>query len=248
LAPIAVLRAALREKPEPTAGESLSVEPPPAHPSPSHPDVDSGTVIERSDMFDRRVAHIEPWGAGDLPLLEKLNDPEMTRYVGGPESPEKLAERQSRFEKADSRQYKVVVETGGEGVGWVGYWERTWRDQLVWETGWAVIPSFQGRGIAGSATAHLIEQARAEQRHRFVHAFPMVENAPSNTICRKLGFTLLGEIDFPARQGGFVRCNDWRLDLFAKSDVRPRWAREDGGGIGYRCRRRYAIPKATTET
>jgi len=174
-------------------------------------------VTEQSDMFDRHVAHIEPWGAGDLPLLETLNGSEMTKHVGGPESPEKLAERQSRYEKADSRQYKVVVETGGEGVGWVGYWETTWHDQPVWEIGWAVIPSFQGRGVAGSATAQLIEKARAEQLHQYVHAFPTLANAPSNAICRKLGFTLLGEIDFPARQGGFVRCNDWRFGLFASS-------------------------------
>jgi len=44
-------------------------------------------------------------------------------------------------------------------------------------------------------------------------AFPKIDNAPSNAICHKLGFTLLEEIDFPARQGGFMRCNDWRFDL-----------------------------------
>jgi RimJ/RimL family protein N-acetyltransferase len=157
--------------------------------------------------------HLEPWGAGGLPLLIELNDPQMTKHVGGPESPEKVAERQSRYEKADSRQYAIVVDRTGERVGWVGYWEMSWQDEDVWETGWAVIPSFQGRGFAGSATALLIEKARAERRLRFMHAFPMVVNAPSNAICRKLGFTLLGEVDFPGRRGGFVRCNDWRIDL-----------------------------------
>jgi RimJ/RimL family protein N-acetyltransferase len=174
--------------------------------------------MERNDTSSRVDVRIEPWGNGDLPLLVALNDPEMTRHVGGPESHEKVLERQSRYEKEDSRQYKVVVGAGGESVGWVGYWERPWRDQRVWEIGWAVVPSFQGRGVAGSATAQLIERARAEQEHRFVHAFPRVENVPSNGICRKLGFTLLGEIDFEARGGGTARCNDWRLDLLA--DVR----------------------------
>lgn len=168
----------------------------------------------------RRVdVRIEPWGVGDLPLLVELNDPEMTKHVGGPESPEKVADRQSRYEKADSRQYKVAVEPGDEGVGWVGYWEMTWRDQAVWEVGWAVVPTFQGRGIASSATAQVIDRARAERRLRFMHAFPKVENGPSNAICRKLGFTFVGEVDFPARRGGFVRCNDWRLDL--SPDGRP---------------------------
>ena len=84
----------------------------------------------------------------------------------------------------------------------------------VWETGWAVVPAFQGRGVASSATSQLLEIARAERLHRFVHAYPMTVNAPSNAICRGLGFEFLGEVDFPARRGGSIRCNDWRLDLF----------------------------------
>jgi hypothetical protein len=77
-------------------------------------------LTEQSDTFDRPVARIEPWGAEDLALLMKLNEPEMTVHVGGPETPEKVAERQSRYEKADSGQYRIVVEDGGEGIGWVG--------------------------------------------------------------------------------------------------------------------------------
>ena len=60
----------------------------------------------------------------------------------------------------------------------------------------------------------LLGLARTERLHRFVHAYPMTVNAPSNAICRKLGFELMGEIDIPARRGGIARCNDWRLDLF----------------------------------
>jgi RimJ/RimL family protein N-acetyltransferase len=159
---------------------------------------------------------IEPWGEGGLSLLEQLNTPEMTRHVGGPETSDELAARQAKFERRDSRQYSLVAEPEGEAAGWVGYWETSWDDESIWEVGWAVVPRFQGRGIATAATAQLIELARAERRFRWMHAFPMVENTASNAIGRKLGFTLLGEIDFPGRRGGFVRCNDWRLDLFAE--------------------------------
>jgi RimJ/RimL family protein N-acetyltransferase len=49
-----------------------------------------------------------------------------------------------------------------------------------------------------------------------VHAFPSVDNAPSNAICRKLGFTLLdGAIEFEYPPGNLLRCNDWRFDLDA---------------------------------
>lgn len=162
----------------------------------------------------RAAVRLEPWGRGDLSLLERLlGDPAMTEHLGGPESPEKLVARQARYEQPGSRMFKIVDESSGEGVGWVGYWERSWREQQVFEIGWSVVPAFQGRGIAGSATALAIALARGENRCRFVHAFPSVQNAPSNAICRKLGFTLLGEHDFEYPPGTPMRCNDWRFDL-----------------------------------
>jgi RimJ/RimL family protein N-acetyltransferase len=171
-------------------------------------------------MSERSKVRIEPWGEGDLPLLEKtLGDPEMTKYLGGPESAEKLAERQRKFERlADSgtgRMFKVVDEASGEAVGSVGYWERTEGGEEVYETGWFVIPEFQGRGIATSSTALAVARARSERKHRFFYAYPSVENVPSNAICRKLGFTLIEEREFEYPPGSFMRCNVWRLDLLA---------------------------------
>lgn len=162
------------------------------------------------------AVRLVPWGEGDLALLEQLvGDPAMMEHLGGPESPEKIAERQVRYELADSRMFKIVDEATGQGVGSVGYWERAWRGEQVYEVGWSVIPSAQGRGIARTATAQAIAAAAAERRHRFVHAFPAVDNAPSNAICRSLGFTLLGEGDFEYPPGNAMRCNDWRLELAA---------------------------------
>jgi RimJ/RimL family protein N-acetyltransferase len=159
---------------------------------------------------------IEPWGEGDLPLLERLlGDPAMTEHLGGPESPEQLAKRQSRYEQPGSGMFKVVDEATGQAVGSVGFWEKDWRGERVYETGWSVLPAFQGRGIAATATRLVIAQARAQRKHRFLHAFPSVANAPSNAICRKLGFELVEECEFEYPPGSFLRCNDWRLDLFA---------------------------------
>jgi RimJ/RimL family protein N-acetyltransferase len=167
------------------------------------------------------AVHIEGWDEGDLPLLEALlGDPAMTEHLGGPESPEKLADRQRRYERlpegGTGRMFKIVDDATGEAVGSVGYWERAWRGEDVYETGWSVLPAFQGRGIAGAATEQAIAVARSERKHRYLHAFPSVENAPSNAICRKLGFTLLGEHEFEYPPGNIMRCNDWRLDLFAE--------------------------------
>jgi RimJ/RimL family protein N-acetyltransferase len=165
-------------------------------------------------MGEQDPIRLEPWGADDLPLVERLmGDPAMTEHLGGPESPEKLAERQTRYARPGSGMFKVVDEETGEAIGSVGFWEREWRGQQVYEIGWSVLPEFQGRGIAGRATELAIELAKEDGMHRFMHAFPSVDNAPSNAICRKLGFTFLEACDFEFPPGNPLRCNDWRLDL-----------------------------------
>jgi RimJ/RimL family protein N-acetyltransferase len=169
--------------------------------------------VDRSDPAQVRI---EPWTTDDLPLLQAcLADPAMMGHLGGPETPEKIAERQARYEKPDSKQFKIVVAATGEGVGWVGYWDREWRGEDVYEIGWAVLSPWQGRGFAAAATFEAIAMARSDGKRRFVDSYPSVENAPSNAICRKLGFTLLGPLAFEYPKGSWMQCNDWRLDLFA---------------------------------
>ncbi len=159
---------------------------------------------------------LEPWGSGDLPLLERLmGDPQMTEHLGGPQSPDKLRERQGRYERlqGSDRMFKIVEVESGAGAGSVGFWTKEWQNELVYEAGWMVAPEFQGRGIAVAATAQAIEFAKRDDGHRCMHAFPNVENAPSNAICRTLGFELLGACEFEFPKGHFMTCNDWRLDL-----------------------------------
>jgi RimJ/RimL family protein N-acetyltransferase len=174
------------------------------------------------DIRGSASVRIEPWGLGDLPLLQKcLGDPAMMEHLGGPMSADEIVERQQRYEqlpdKGKGRMFKIVDAATGEGVGSVGYWERESSEGLVYETGWLVLPAAQGRGVAVSATAQVIERARAEGKHRFLYAYPSVDNAPSNAICGKLGFTLIrvSEYEYPKNSGNILRCNDWRLDLFA---------------------------------
>jgi RimJ/RimL family protein N-acetyltransferase len=163
---------------------------------------------------------IEPWGADDLPLLHRLlGDPAMTEHLGGPESPEKIEERHGRYLAGEgpAKMFKVVETSTGESVGSVGFWDRESNEGQVYETGWMVLPEFQGRGIATEATRKIIEECRGEGHHRYLYAYPSVDNAPSNAICRKLGFELMNvsEYEYPKGSGNILRCNDWRLDLFA---------------------------------
>ncbi|GHO83133.1 GNAT family N-acetyltransferase [Dictyobacter formicarum] len=173
------------------------------------------------DLSNQNAVRIKPWGEGDLTLLKQLlGDPEMTTHLGGPESDEQLARRQIRYEQlaasGKGRMFKIIHEATGEAVGSVGYWDSIWREEPIYEMGWAVLPAFQGRGIASVATAQAIASARADGKHRFLHAFPSIDNPPSNAVCRKLGFTLVEECEFEYPKGNFMQCNDWRLDLFER--------------------------------
>jgi RimJ/RimL family protein N-acetyltransferase len=160
--------------------------------------------------------HIEPWAEGDLALLERtLGDPAMMEHLGGPESREEIAARHARYLAGAERDPQFKIVANDAAAGWVGYWERDWREREIYEVGWSVLPGFQGRGIARAATAQAVAHARSAGRRRFVHAFPSVDNAPSNAICARCGFTLLEPCDFEYPAGSLMRCNDWRLDLVA---------------------------------
>jgi RimJ/RimL family protein N-acetyltransferase len=158
---------------------------------------------------------LKSWSEDDRWLLVRQNTAEMTRHLGGPESEEKLTDRHHRYLEPDQRDRMFRIVTDGETAGSIGYWERDWRGGTVWETGWAVLPEFQGRGLAATAARLLCERARTEGRHRYVHAFPSTANSGSNSVCRKAGFELLGDVGLEYPKGHWSPHNDWRFDLEA---------------------------------
>jgi RimJ/RimL family protein N-acetyltransferase len=162
---------------------------------------------------------LRTWSEVDLPLLEKLmGDSVMTEYLGGPETTEQLANRHQRYLKlADSGKGHmfVIVNSGGASVGSIGCWDTEWEGQPVYETGWSVLPAFQGQGIASQAIKAILEVMQAEAKYRFVHAFPSILNGASNAICKKAGFTFIEEAEFEYPPGNMIRCNNWRFDLQA---------------------------------
>jgi RimJ/RimL family protein N-acetyltransferase len=70
---------------------------------------------------------------------------------------------------------------------------------------------FQGRGIGKRAARMLPEHARDDGRWGMVHAFPGVTTAPSNGICRSLGFTLAEEREI-VFNNRVLRTNHWIID------------------------------------
>ncbi|MER6363514.1 GNAT family N-acetyltransferase [Kitasatospora sp. NPDC001527] len=173
-------------------------------------------------MDDRTPAvRLEPWSERDAALLRALNAPELMEHLGGPETEEQLVRRHRRYVELSARpvsagrMYRIVLLPEGVAAGSIGFWERDRESEgeAVYETGWTVLPAFQGRGVATAATLAVLAEARAAGLHRHLHAFPSVDNAASNAVCRRAGFELLGARDFEYPPGRAMRCNDWRFDL-----------------------------------
>jgi RimJ/RimL family protein N-acetyltransferase len=160
---------------------------------------------------------LDAWSSGDLDLLRRINAPAMTVHLGGPETDEQVVARHERYlALADptGAMFRVTLLPDGEAAGSIGFWEREWRGSTVYETGWSVLPAFQGRGVAVAAAVACAREAAARRRHRWLHAFPGVDHPASNGVCRRAGFTLLGPVDFEYPKGRWHPSNDWRLDLW----------------------------------
>src|SRR2546429_5637826 len=105
-----------------------------------------------------------------------MGDPAMTEHLGGPESEEKLTERQGRYERiggtGTGRMFKIVDEATGEPAGSVGYWEKDWRDTTVYQTRRSGVPRVPGPRVAGGAAPNHDPSARGERKHRYLPAPP----------------------------------------------------------------------------
>lgn len=89
-------------------------------------------------------------------------DPEVMRHLGGPTDPQRLPEtHQRRLE--DPWWFTIVAEPSGPAVGSIGIWDHELDGEMISETGWMVLPAFQGRGIATAALALLLARAGAGQ-------------------------------------------------------------------------------------
>lgn len=142
-------------------------------------------------------------------------DPVMMADLGGPLPRAGMAEKVAadvRLAAEGRALIKMIVPDParpGDVAGSVTLW---WdEEERRTEIGWTVLPEYQGRGLAKRATARVLELAREQGRWGAVHAFPAVQNAASNGVCRSLGFTLLGrtDVDFAGR---ILHCNHWVID------------------------------------
>jgi RimJ/RimL family protein N-acetyltransferase len=170
-----------------------------------------------SERSKNHIIQIKPWEDKDLDLLFRINAPEMMNHLGGPESKEQVLNRHKRYLELGSKgcMFSITLLPELEAVGSVGYWQTIWNDKSVYEIGWSVLPSFQGKGIATIAVKLAIDKASSENKYKYIHAFPSIDNPASNSICRKLDFNFVSKCEFEYPPGNLMQCNNWRLNLIA---------------------------------
>jgi RimJ/RimL family protein N-acetyltransferase len=152
---------------------------------------------------------------GDVDAYVQMRcDPAMMAELGGPlprEGVEDKVARDVREAAAGTEWIKMIVpdEAAPDVVaGNVALWSHDEGGEQMSEIGWMVLPEFQGRGLGKRAVRMLLELARDDGRWGLVYAFPATTNAPSNGICRSLGFKLAGEREVTFA-GRVLRTNHW---------------------------------------
>lgn len=120
-------------------------------------------------------------------------------------------ERDVASVEADRHWVLVIVTDDGSAAGTVSIWAHEWEGQTIEEIGWIVLPEHQGRGLASAGVAEALRRADEAARWQVLHAFPATTNAPSNALCRKHDFALLGPIDY-AYFDRTLRVNHWVRD------------------------------------
>lgn len=100
------------------------------------------------DRTNAPYVQIEPWAEGDFDPLRRINAPEMMSHLGGPKTEKQILARHQRYVgitgSGTGRMFRIVLLPECEAVGGVGYWESVWKDEPIYETGWGVLPPFQG--------------------------------------------------------------------------------------------------------
>jgi RimJ/RimL family protein N-acetyltransferase len=179
--------------------------------------------MNRSDEVRVRIVR---WSPGDQPVLERSNTPEMTEYLGGPETPEQVAERHARFlrlwETGEARMFTIRVDGIPDAVGSVGYWTTTWHENHVYESGWSVATPYQGRGFAKKGLAACLDHVADHGDRDTLVAFPRIDNGASNALCHSLRFDLAGVEDFEYPPGNPIQVHAWRFDLASLRTARRR--------------------------
>jgi ribosomal-protein-alanine N-acetyltransferase len=137
------------------------------------------------------------WSAEDLPLAISLwGDPQVSRFIGGPFSPEKIKEKLAReiaLMNAHKVQYwPIFLRASGEHLGCAGL-QPYELDKKIYELGAHLLPAYWGQGFAVEAGRAIITFAFESLGASSLFAGHHPENYSSRSVLKKLGFQYKGE-------------------------------------------------------
>lgn len=173
-----------------------------------------------SGALGERPVRLRNVEVGDVDAYLRMRcDPDMMRELGGPlprDGIEEKVRRDAHQAASDSAWIKMITPDEADPTlvaGSVTLWshDEDGDDTVLSEIGWMVLPEFQGRGLARRAVRTVLELAGEDGRWGLVHAFPGVANAPSNGICRSLGFRFVSERDITFADR-VLRAHHWVID------------------------------------
>ena len=160
---------------------------------------------------------LKRWRERDRPLLDLENTSGMTRYLGGVWTRTELDQRHRRLvdggRRGAVRAFRILIEHARVPAGAVVFWRSGEGESATAEMGWVVYRAHQGRGIATAAARRGVQTFLGDRAFGEVgalHAYPRVDNVPSNAVARSAGFELVGPLVAPYRGQPF-HVNDWRI-------------------------------------
>lgn len=159
---------------------------------------------------------IRPYGETDLDLTVALEtDPRVMAHLGGVSTLEE-AERVHRWRvEAPTRgDIFVAIVPDETPVGVLGVWHSEIDGETVHELGAMLLPGHHARGLAAQAWEETLPLVRAAGITR-VDSYPGVDNAPSNAVLARIGFTRVGERDLDY-EGRPIRCAHWTRPVGAE--------------------------------
>ena len=161
---------------------------------PTLSDVDrSGRAAEAIvEVIPAPLAWLEALAEGDATFTARFGAAVAPGWVGFPEALPHTVEA-ARLRPEDPWGTHLLLDPrDGTLVGFGGF-KGAPQDGEV-ELGYAVAPSWQGRGIATAAVGILVERAR-DAGVRVVSAHTLAEEGPSPAVLRRAGFTVVAELE-----------------------------------------------------
>jgi RimJ/RimL family protein N-acetyltransferase len=141
------------------------------------------------------------WTREDMPLALALwGNPQVTRLLGGPFSPEEVEQRLAReiaqYEACGLQYWPIFLLTTGEHVGCAGL--RPYRpSERIHELGFHLLPAYWGQGLAEEAARAVIAYAFGTLNAAGLLAGHHPENSASRRVLHKLGFHYTHDEPYP---------------------------------------------------